>query len=411
MRSVLLLMATVVLGACAALPRHPAPLDPSASTIVPNIPNARYWGDEAPANLDEYLAEIFEQRRAAQADRNVTMLALSGGADNGAFGAGLLNAWTETGTRPEFTVVTGVSTGALSAPFAFLGPDYDDELRQIYGGFPRKKILRFRTWFDILPKASIADSAPLASLIRQFADEELLSAVAREHLRGRRLFVQTTNLDAQRPVIWDLGAIATSGAPNALEVFRKALLASSSVPVAFPPVLIDVESEGAIYDEMHVDGGVVGQATALTAWQIEVGKRIADQNDGPGSIAIYVIRNGKVTPEPEVIDYKITDVAGRSVSTLIKSQSMGDLLSTYVAAEIQNADYHVTWIGEEFNREYTSLFDSDYMRELFDYGFDLMKEGKAWAEKPPILMGEEERTAMIAARELRVDRPSEAAKR
>jgi hypothetical protein len=360
---------------------------------IPNIPDARYWGDEPPANLGDIMVEAAERRRISGLDRNVTILALSGGSDNGAFGAGLLNAWTEMGTRPEFTAVTGVSTGALSAPFAFLGPGHDDDLRQIYGGFPKERLFRLRSWLSILPQASVADSAPLAELIAQFVDERLLAAVAREHRRGRRLLVQTSHLDAQRAVIWDLGVVAASGAPNALDVFRKALLASASVPVAFPPVLFEVEVDGQIYDEMHVDGGVVSQATALTSWQVEA-RNLADQRGLSPAVSIYVVRNGRIAPESEAVEYGLLGIAGRSLATLIKSQGIGDLLSAYAAARILGGDYYLTWIGEDFVQEYPGPFDPDYMSALSDYGYNLMKSGNAWVRKPPVLMNATERDAL-----------------
>jgi hypothetical protein len=321
------------------------------------------------------------------------LLALSGGSDNGAFGAGLLNAWTDMGTRPEFTAVTGVSTGALSAPFAFLGSEYDDELLLMYGGFPQKSIFRVRSLLSILAKGSVADTAPLAALIAQFVDEELLAEVAREHRRGRRLLVQTSHLDTQRAVIWDLGAIAASGAPNALDVFRKALLASASIPVAFPPVLFAVEVDGQIYDEMHVDGGVVSQATALTSWQAEA-QNLADQRGKPPTESIYVVRNGRIAPEPEAVEYGLLKIAGRSVATLIKSQGIGDMLSAYAAARIRGRDYYQTWIGEDFVHERPGPFDPEYMKALSDYGYKLMKSGNAWVHKPPVLMDEVERAAL-----------------
>jgi predicted patatin/cPLA2 family phospholipase len=368
-------------------------LDSGAMPNIPNIPDARYWGDEPPTNLGDIMAEFAEQRRMSGMDRNVTILALSGGADNGAFGAGLLNAWSEMGTRPEFTVVTGVSTGALSAAFAFLGPDHDDDLRHMYGGFPQKSLFRLRSWLSILPQASVADSAPLANVIAQYVDEKLLAEVAREHRRGRRLMVQTSHLDAQRAVIWDLGAIAASGAPNALDVFRKALLASASVPIAFPPVLFEVEVDGQIYDEMHVDGGVVSQSTALTSWQVEA-RNLADQRGLSPAVSIYVVRNGRIAPESEAVEYGLLGIAGRSVATLIKSQGIGDLLSAYAAARIRGGDYYLTWIGEDFVQEYPGPFDPDYMSALSDYGYNLMKSGNAWERKPPVLMNATERDAL-----------------
>jgi len=131
------LAAAVLLAACAGPPREPAPLDRLDEAQIPGIPAAPSWGDEPPPNLEEMIAEVAEQRDRSGIGSDVTMLALSGGAEDGAFGAGLLRAWSETGTRPEFTIVTGASTGALSAPFAFLGPEYDDELETLYGGLPR----------------------------------------------------------------------------------------------------------------------------------------------------------------------------------------------------------------------------------------------------------------------------------
>jgi len=409
MRVAFVLVTAFALCACAGVPRNPVPLDQLESATIPGIQNARYWGDEPPANLDNILAEISEQRRISGLDRNVTILALSGGSDDGAFGAGLLNAWSEMGSRPEFTTVTGVSTGALSAAFAFLGSDYDDELRKIYGGFPQKSIFRLRNWLSILPKASVADSAPLAKLIAQFVDEELLADVAREHRRGRRLVVQTSHLDAQRAVIWDLGAIAASGAPNAIDVFRKALLASASVPVAFPPVLFEVEVDGQVYDEMHADGGVISQSTTLTSWQMDISEEVSQRRDKPSTISLYIVRNSKITPEAQTVDYGLVDIAGRSISTLLKSQGIGDLLSAYAAARIRGADFYATWIGDDFVHDHPDPFDPGYMRALFDYGYNLMKSGNAWARKPPVLMSASERAAAFRAEGLQASGQAEAA--
>jgi hypothetical protein len=267
-----------------------------------------------------------------------------------------------------------------------------------------------RTWLSILPQASVADSAPLAKLIAQFVDEELLADVAREHRRGRRLLVQTSHLDAQRAVIWDLGAIAASGAPNAIDVFRKALLASASVPVAFPPVLFEVEVDGQIYDEIHADGGVISGITALTSWQMDIREGAAQRRDEPSTMRFYVVRNGTITPEPKTVDHSLIDIAGRSISTLLKSQGIGDLLSAYAAARIRGADYYVTWIGEDFVHEHPGPFDPGYMRALFDYGYNLMESGNAWARKPPVLMDEAERAAALRAEGLQASAQAEDAR-
>lgn len=409
MRVAFVLVTAFALGACAGVPRNPVPLDQLASATIPGIQYARFWGDEPPASLDHIVAELEEQRRLSGLDRDTTVLALSGGADDGAFGAGLLSAWSEMGTRPEFTTVTGVSTGALSAPFAFLGPDYDNDLRQMYGGFPKESLFQVRTWLSILPQASVADSAPLAKVIAQFVDEELLAEVAREHRRGRRLLVQTAHLDAQRAVIWDLGAIAASGAPNAIDVFRKALLASASIPVAFPPVLFKVEVDGQVYDEMHVDGSVISGITVLTSWQVDITEEVSQRRDNFAPPRFYIVRNGKITAEAQTVDHGLVDIAGRSIFTLLKSQGIGDLLSAYAAARIRGGDYYATWIGDDFVHEYPGPFDPGYMGALFDYGYNLMKSGNAWARKPPALMDASERAAALRTEGLQASGQAEGA--
>lgn len=352
---------------------------------IPSIAEARYWGDEPPKDFSQKLEKVREQRKRSGIGRNATVLALSGGGDDGAFAAGILGAWTERGDRPEFTIVTGVSTGALSAPFAFLGPEYDAELRRVYGGgLPRERIYRERSWLAIWPNASLADSSPLAALIADFADMEMLERIAREHRKGRRLLIQSTDLDAQRPVVWDLGAIAASGAPNALQVFRDALLASASMPGIFQPVLFEVEWEGEIYDEMHVDGGVISEDTVLFAWQQDLRQIRESDTAEEGSISLYIIRNGRVTAEPKPTDYELPDIAMRSISTMIKLLGINDLVLAYYAAQEGGIEFNVAWIGDDFNQPYPAPFDPGYMKALYQYGYDLMISGKAWHDKPPL---------------------------
>lgn len=378
----------VCVAGCTTLERNPVPLDRLDDAAIPGLEGLRYWGDEAPPSLPEIRAEMAQQRREAGLPDNITVLALSGGADDGAFGAGLISAWTEIGTRPEFDIVTGVSTGALSAPFVFLGPRYDEALRTVYGGFPPERIFKLRLWIDILPKASVADSGQLADLIAQFLDKDMLAAIAREHRRGRRLLIQTSHLDAQRAVLWDVGAIAASGAPNALETARMALLASASVPVAFPPVLFEVEVDGQSFDEIHADGGVISESTVLSAWQPAVA---GSKREAGGNATVYVIRNGRISPEPSITSYTLPDIAARAVSTLIKQQGVGDLLRSYEATRLRGGEFYVTWIGADFDAPYPGPFDPTYMAALFDYGADLMRSGRAWVRRPPALLTADER--------------------
>ncbi len=318
----------VTLAACAGPQRDPVPIEALEIAQIPNMPNVRYWGDAPPPNLLEMLQEIDAQRKASGFEGDVATLAISGGADNGAFGAGLLNAWSDLGTRPEFAVVTGVSTGALTAPFAFLGSDYDDELKSLYGGtLPPSAYFKQRPILEIFSNVSAVDSTPLLNLIREYGDQEMFDAIAREHKRGRRLLIQTAHLDAQRAVIWDLGAIAASGAPNALDVFHKALLASASVPGAFPPVLFDVVVDGKIYQEIHADGGVISQDTTLSDWQYNLKQTRRERTGASKPGDLYLIRNGTVEPEPAITEFRLRSLAGRAISTLIKMQGIGNILA------------------------------------------------------------------------------------
>ncbi|GMG85183.1 patatin-like phospholipase family protein [Paralimibaculum aggregatum] len=358
-------------------------MDQQSNATIPNIPDARFWGDVPPPSLDAMLRKIEEQRRASGMDaREVTVLVLSGGGDDGAYGAGLLNAWSELGTRPEFDIVTGVSTGALSAPFAFLGPEYDDKLRLVYGGLPARSIFRFRSWVSILQQASVVDVSPLEKIIEEFMDEAMATAIAREHAKGRRILVQSTNLDAQRPIIWDIGAIASSAAPNRLDVIKQALLASASIPVAFPPVLIEVDVNGSSYDEMHVDGGTISEDTVLFGWQQGIQKFM--QDTAPGKKATYyIVRNGKVGPEAASVDYSLMEIAKRALSTLIKSQGNDNLITSAGVVKKRGAEYNASWIGDDFNHPYPAPFDPGYMKALYQYGYEKMRNGQAWINDAP----------------------------
>ena len=249
---------------CATLrPRTTLPENLESKVEVPGMPGVRAWGDEVSEVFTEFTIEAARQERAAFGDAiaktPVSFLALSGGGDDGAFGAGLLCGWTVHGDRPRFKMVTGISTGALIAPFAFLGASYDHVLRHVYTGVTSSDIFRQKSLLTVLWRESVADTAPLARLLELYVDEAMLAEVAAQHKKGRRLIIGTTQLDAQRLVLWDMGAIATSGHPDAIKLFRKVMLASASIPGAFPPQYIKVEAGGGFYDEMHVDGGTTAQ--------------------------------------------------------------------------------------------------------------------------------------------------------
>jgi len=234
--------------------------------VIPGMPDVRYWSDEDISDFinDLVLALDREQAFLVKSGHKgplpvAEFLALSGGGDNGAFGAGLLIGWTAAGNRPQFKAVTGISTGALIAPFAFLGPAYDAQLKEVYTNTSPKDILKRRGLISAIFKDAMADNAPLFNLMKQYINKEMLAAIAAEYEKGRLLLIATTDLDAQRAVIWNMGKIAASGHPNSLELFQRILLASAAIPAVFPPTLIDVEAEGKSYQEMHVDGGAMAQ--------------------------------------------------------------------------------------------------------------------------------------------------------
>ncbi len=361
-------------AACSSISRTPVSATDLQNPQVPRIEGARYWADIAPANISELLETALRQRQASGVSSDYT-LTLSGGGEDGAFAAGILTAWSEAGSRPEFMAVTGVSTGALAAPFAFLGSNYDGELKNLYGGLPPSRIFRGRFVTGILSGASVKSSDPLRRLIESYITDDFLAKIANEHRRGRRLLVQSVSLDAQRPVLWDLGVIANSGAANAKKVFVDVLLASASIPGVFPPVLIDVETQDGVRDELHVDGGVYSQTAYVPGWDIP--RKYARGGK------LYAIRNGKVEPELRVTKPGVFQVAARSLSTLIKAQGVDDLTIAYKLSLQRGAEYQAAWIGTDFDYPLAEPFDPEYMRALFDYGYQRFKSGTLWSDRPP----------------------------
>ena len=308
-------------------------------------------------------------------------LALSGGGSNGAYGAGLLTGWTASGKRPEFAMVTGISTGSLIAPFAFLGPAYDQQLTDIYTKYSTKDLVIKRSVLGMVSAASAVDTAPLQKIIAGYVDANLIAAIAEEHRRGRRLFIGTTNLDAGRPVMWNIGAIANSSDPRAPDLIHKVLLASASIPGAFPPVLINVEAEGKVYDELHVDGGTTTQVFLYPAgvdW-----KAVTRKLKVPGRPDLYVVRNASLDPTYDPVKPRLVPIAGRSISSLIRTQGIGDMYRMYLGAQRDGLRYHLAFIPKEFDVKSEEPFDLAYMRQLYDVGYEQGKAGTAWASAPP----------------------------
>jgi hypothetical protein len=384
MLSMAMLGLGIAMGACSAPERGPAVPRTGTERALPlGLADARFYPDGDPRPFVETGTEALKREIAAlppgQRLPPAYYLAVSGGGDNGAFGAGLLNGWSETGTRPRFKAVTGVSTGALIAPFAFLGPDYDGVLREVYTTINAERVYRTRGLSAALFDDAMADTTPLADFIARYADQKLLEAIAAEYRRGRLLLIGTTDLDAQRPVIWNVGAIADSGHPQALQLVRQILRASAAIPGLFQPVLIDVELDGKKYQELHVDGGAIAQ---LFLYPPSVELR---QAGGKRERHAYIVRNARLDPEYAMSERRTISIAGRAISTMLHASGHNDVLRVYFIARRDRVDYNLAYIGRDFQGTKKGEFDQLYMRALFDYGYRQGRQGPVWHKEPPSL--------------------------
>jgi len=384
-----LLCTTAGLAGCYPSDRLPAvPPDLQGQAEVVGMPGVRYTTANISSDFTKDALESVrrEQEQRAEAGETgplppVHFLALSGGGDNGAFGAGLLNGWTAAGTRPQFKVVTGISTGALTAPFAFLGQKYDPVLKEIYTTISSKDVLEDRNFLAAVLADAMADNAPLWNLTKKYVTEQLLQEIAAEHAKGRMLFVGTTNLDARQGVIWNMGKIAASGHPGALQLFRSLMIASAALPGAFPPVFIDVEVKGQRYQEMHVDGGASAQVFVYP-----VNYRLNEAAAAAGiqrERHLYVIRNARLDPEWAHVERRTMSIAGRAITSLIQTQGKGDVFRIFALAQRDQVDFNLAYIPDIFKASHKEEFDNTYMRQLFDLGYGLAKNGYDWVKQPP----------------------------
>jgi len=355
------------LGAgCASWPERPqVTAAAQAMAQVPGFGHVRQWTDAPLPEWKIWQEKWLADRAAAGIQTPPTLLAISSGSDQGAFGAGYLAGWTQRGDRPQFDVVTGISTGALIAPFAFLGPQYDATLHTLYTTIRAKDIYRARPLGGLTGGPSFADSKPLRTLIARYVTIDLLDRIAAEHRRGRRLLVATTNLDAGRGVVWDLGAIADSHSPTRVALARKALLASASIPGMLPPVLINVSAGTQRFAEMHVDGGTAGSVFGLPPAVIWTDQYRAPAQAGA---SITILYNGKIFPRYEVVQPRAFTILGRALDTLI-GESDRDLIRSYRQfAQEHGIAFGLVAIDHCYELPRTEKFDRASMRRLYAQG-------------------------------------------
>lgn len=333
--------------------------DDQAAATIPGVPGARFWADSE----KDFLAALPAQPGP--------WLALSTGGGDGAFGAGLLNGWSESGKRPTFSVVTGVSTGSLMAPFAFIGSAEDGGLRRAYTEYNAGDIFE-----DVKTPESLVDTWPLRRLIAKEVTAELMAKVAEAHKNGRRLFVATTNLDAHRGVIWNMGAIAAKGDEAALKLFRDILAASTAIPGLFPPVLIDVEANGKKTQEMHADGG-------LTA-QIFVAPESMLNTSGSTRLPateLYLIANNRLTPEFQMTERTLIFVLGSSISVGVQSMLRVNIDRAYGAAKRSGVPFYLSYPALAADQQGKGAFDTEFMKGLFEQGVARGKSGQPFVQE------------------------------
>ena len=381
---------------CSTLERG-APMPPAVAdqVTVLGIQNARFWPDtQGEALLREGVQALERERAAARITGSssggstvnlspANFLAVSGGGDDGAFGAGLICGWSDSGKMPNSKLVTGVSTGSMIAPFAFLGGAYIGRLRTLYTTIKPEDISEDAGLFGALFGEALADTEPLARLISRYVDQQMLADIAREYARGRLLLIGTTSLDEQRPVIWNLGAIAGSGHPGALELTRKVLLASAAIPGAFPPVMIEVDAAGRRYQEMNVDGGAVVQTFLYPP---DTGLRVDLRSaEHARQRHAYIVRNGRLDPDWAKVDRRFLKIVGRAISTMIHYSGYNDIIRIYATTKRDGVDYNLAYIEPDFPDMKHEEFDPAYLRALFDYGYAKGRQGSAWHKAPPLL--------------------------
>jgi predicted acylesterase/phospholipase RssA len=370
-RSLALLAAMFIVAGCSSLPRTPYTASEAASSKVLGLGELRVYADEP--------ASTFLKTDVSYRAGPLSYLALSGGGADGAYGAGVLNGWTAAGTRPRFSAVSGVSTGALIAPFAFLGPAYDATLRDIYTSGIAESLLHTPNIAHALFGSGLFGNTHLRELVARYVSQDMLAAIAAENAKGRRLLIVTTNLDTQRTVIWDMGRIATIGSAPALELFRDVLAASASIPVVFPPMLINAEASGRRFQEMHVDGGVTAPVLTLPeAFLLRNGAFARGLR-----MNIYILVNDKVERDFQLVQNSTIDIAARASASVTKTQIRSVLYETYDFARRNNFGFNLTYIDRDVPSPGSFGFDTSYMRSLYQYGYDKARKGDFWTKAPP----------------------------
>ncbi len=399
---IIFLMSMLLMQGCANLrPRNAVPIDFAGKVTLIGMPDIRTNIDDPdPIVMQKSLVDSFKQEGKSDYPTDALgikiypVLAVSAGGPNGAYGAGFLNGWSKEGSRPLFKVITGVSSGAVIACYAFLGKDYDGQLEKFFTTLSTKDIMRQNNFFSILFGGSFMSPAPLVKKVSNIVDEKLIAKVAAEHRRGRRLFIGTVNLDAQEFVVWDMGALACKGGPDSVKMFQKILLASSAMPIMFPPVYFKVSSPtGEIYDEMHVDGGNMRELFYIDQLtkNMEGAAKVSDIDPSKYRPKIYILTTSYVSPIRQQVKDNLIDIGKRSLETLESAVYNGDIYRLYAFAKRRNLDFNLAYIPVDFKPHPKEYFDPKEMQRLFKCGYDDAANGYKWHKTPPGYGAEDEK--------------------
>jgi hypothetical protein len=386
-----LVYSILILSSCAnELFRNPVPPELEEVVEVADMSHVRAWGDSfEPAWQADVIQSIRDEPeglfpRGPNGEFQYSGLSLSGGGEHGAFGAGFLKGWSASGSRPVFKIVTGISTGALIAPFALLGSEYDDTLEEVYTQVTADDIYLKKSILSALWRESLADNQPLRNMVEEYITDEIIDAIGVAHNNGQRLLIGTTNFDAQRAVIWSMGAVANSKHPDTYDLFRTIIVASAAIPVLFPPTFIEVEAEGEVYDEMHVDGGTMGQMVyygSTIDWKAVL-REVSGEREPVDNSVLYIIIDGEIDHHHDVVPRRLAPIAYRTIATMLKASALSSLYKMFLHAEVNGYDFKYVSLPKTYEPLDDTPYDPEEMRRMFRIGHKMGMEGDSWLSTP-----------------------------
>ena len=383
------------LSGCAHV-RYAVPENLVGRAEVVGMPDIRYYIDKPDSffMMRQSLVDSFKDEGKSDylvdGVKTYPVLIIGGGVSNSAYGIGLLNGWLKGGSRPVFKIVTGYSSGSVLAVATFSGKDYEDRIADLFTSISTKDFVKQKSIFGILFGDSVNSSDLFAKKINDIVDEKLMVKIAQEHKKGRRLYVGTTDFDAQGFVIWDMGALASQGGPDAVKMFRKIILASCAFPAMNPPVYFQVEAGGRRYEEMHVDGGVISGLFYISQLMEGVESIVQYSGANPGGFKtrLYVLNLCYMSPHSRQVKDNMVDMTSRLIETNGESKMIGDTYRVYAYAKEKGWDYNLAYIPEDFVPNQKEMLDTQEMKRLFKRGYDDAAAGYKWHKAPPGLVAE-----------------------